>query len=191
MVRTYDMSRRSAAAEQTSERIMAATETLVAGGPMSAITLTSIADGAGVTVQTVLRHMGSRDGCIAAVGRRVGERIAQQRGHTEPGDVGAALAELIAHYEAEGRLVLNLLGQEWAGDAEATQAVADGRAFHRAWVRRSFGPLLPPDDEVAVDALVAATDIYVWKLLRLDLGRSPTTTQAVMTRLVRTALEES
>lgn len=100
---------------------------------MSEITLLSIAEEAGVTVQTVLRHMGSREGCIGAVGRRVGERIAQQRGHIEPGDAAASLAELMAHYEDKVRLVLNLLGQEHSGDDAAARAVSDGRAFRRAW----------------------------------------------------------
>ena len=191
MARSYDMSRRSAQADRTAERIVTATEALVATGPLSEVTLSSIAEGAGVTVQTVLRHMGSREGCLEAVGRRVAERIAQQRGHTEPGDARAAITELIAHYEAEGRLVLNLLGQEQASDDTAAQTVAEGRAFHRAWVERCFGPLMAEPTQETVDAVVAATDIYIWKLIRLDLGRSRTATEAVIARLARTALEES
>ncbi|MDQ1248859.1 MAG: hypothetical protein QG597_3233 [Actinomycetota bacterium] len=191
MVRSYDMTSRSAAAERTFERIVDATESLVAGGPMSEVTLASIAEGAGVTVQTVLRHMGSRDGCIEAVGQRVGARVAQQRGHTAPGDAPAAVRELMAHYEAEGRLVLNLLAQEHSGDEVAGRAVVEGRAFHRAWVRRCFGPMMPVADRQTVDALVAATDIYLWKLLRLDLGRSSGATEAVIARLVGAVLEES
>lgn len=191
MKRTYDMSRRSARAEQTSERIVDATEALVAGGSLSDITLSSIAAESGVTVQTVLRHMASREGCLEAVGRRVAARIQRQRGHTQPGDAPAAVAELLDHYEAEGRLVLNLLEQEHAADDGAARAVAEGRAFHRAWVERCFGPLMPSSDQVTVDAVVAATDIYVWKLMRLDLGRSRTATETVITRLVHAALEES
>lgn len=191
MTRTYDMSRRSAQAEQTADRIVAATEALVAGGPLSDVTLAAIAERAEVTVQTVLRHMGSREGCLEAVGRRVAARIAQQRGHTDPGDVPAAIAELMAHYEAEGQLVLNLLAQEHASRDTAARAVAEGRAFHRAWVERCFGPLMPEMNQETVDAVVAATDIYVWKLIRLDLGRSRSQTAAVIERLTRTALEES
>lgn len=191
MARTYDMSRRSAQAEQTSDRIVTATETLVASVPLAEVTLAAIAEGAGVTVQTVLRHMGSREGCVAAVATRVAARVAQQRGHTEPGDVPAAVAELITHYEAEGRLVLNLLAQEQGPDGTAAHAVAEGRAFHRAWVERCFGPLLPELSQESIDAVVAATDIYVWKLLRLDLGRSAAHTQSVIERLTSAALEDS
>jgi AcrR family transcriptional regulator len=189
VARTYDMTNRSRQAAETTERIAASTEALIGEISMSDITLQAIADRAGVTVQTVLRHMGSRDGCFEAVGRRVRARVDEQRGQTEPGDVDGAIVSLLAHYEAEGRLVLTLLAQEDAGDSAAQEAAESGRTYHRAWIERCFGPALPRTDRATIDALVAATDLYVWKLLRLDLQRSPTATQAVVTRLVRAVLE--
>jgi hypothetical protein len=105
--------------------------------------------------------------------------------------VGGAVADLVAHYEAEGRLVLKLLAQEAGDEPIAGRAAEEGRVYHRAWVERCFGPLLPNADRDSVDALVAATDLYVWKLLRLDLGRSPAATEAVLVRLVRSVLEAS
>lgn len=189
MPRAYDNTRRARAAARTTERIVAATEALLADGPIGDVTLPAIAAGAEVTVQTVLRHMGSRDGCIAAVAERVGARIDAQRGGTEPGDVDAAIAALIAHYEAEGRLVLNLLAQEGSGEAVPREAAEAGRAYHRAWVERCFGPWPHGPDPQQLDALVAATDLYVWKLLRLDLGRTREATEAVVARLVRSVLE--
>lgn len=191
MARAYDMTRRARRAAETTERIVAATEALLTTGRVDDVTLQAIAAGAGVTVQTVLRHMGSRDGCLAAVRERVAARVEAQRGDTPPGDVDAAIARLVDHYETEGRLVLNLLAQEGGGDPTAQEAVATGRAYHRAWVERCFGPLLRAPTPEAVDALVAATDLYVWKLLRLDLDRSVAATRRVITRLVRAALESS
>ena len=41
---------------------------------------------------------------------------------------------------------------------------------------------------VALDALVVATDVYVWKLLRRDMASSPAVTTAIMKRLVGAAL---
>jgi AcrR family transcriptional regulator len=190
MVRTYDMSRRSRVAAETRERIVDVTESLLVSGPIGDVTLQAIADGAGVSVQTVLRHLDSRDGCLEAVGERVMERVEEQRGQTPPGDVDAALDGLLAHYEAEGRLVLNLLAQE-SVDPTAGEHVQEGRAYHGAWVERCFGPRMVTTNREAVDALVAATDIYIWKLLRLDLKRSRADTLAVIRRLVRAALEES
>ena len=190
MVRTYDMSKRAAAASETASRITDATEKLLISGPVGDVTLQAIADGAAVTVQTVLRHMGSRDGCFEAVGVRLQARVDQQRGHTPPGDVDAAISGLLDHYETDGRLVLNLLLQEGMDSPLAREAAQQGRAYHRAWVERGFGPLLPDRRRGTVDALVAATDISVWKLLRLDLGRSRSATQAVITRTVQALLAD-
>lgn len=158
---------------------------------MGEITLHAIAAESGVTVQTVLRHMGSRDGCFARAGERVAARVEAQRGGSRPGDVAGAIDDLVSHYEAEGRLVLNLLSQESAGDPLAVEAAARGRAWHRSWVERCFGPSLSEPGPEAMDALVGATDLYVWKLLRLDLGRSVETTKGVLARLVRGILETS
>ena len=84
MPRAYDNTKRARAAGRTTERIVAATEALLAGGPIGDVTLQAIAAGAGVTVQTVLRHMGSRDGCVRAVAERVRARVDAQRGGTLP-----------------------------------------------------------------------------------------------------------
>jgi AcrR family transcriptional regulator len=192
--RSYDMTRRAQLAAETSERIVDATEALLAEGPLAGVTLGAIAGRAGVTTQTVLRHMGSRDGCLEAVGRRLTARVEEQRGSTTPGDVPGAVQDLVAHYEAEGRLVLNLLTAADAVDPFAERAAEAGRAYHRAWVERCFAPALARCDADAserLDALVAATDLYVWKLLRLDLGRSRASTEAVVRRLVRAVLEEA
>lgn len=183
MTRAYDMTRRARRAAETGERIAEVTERLLAERPVEAVTLQGIAEGAGVSVQTVLRHMGSRDGCFEAAKERVRARIEARRG-TPPGDLDRAIGELLVHYESEGRLVLNLLAQE-SSHPLAREASMEGRAYHRAWVARCFGEL----DEVTLDALVSATDLYVWKLLRLDLGRSPEATAAVVIRLVRAVLE--
>ena len=190
MTRSYDMSTRARRAAETAERIVDATEELLAAGPIGDVTLDAIAAGADVSVQTVLRHMGSRDGGFEAVAKRLAARVDTQRGGTVPGDVDAAIAALMRHYEAEGRLILNLLAQEGGGDPLVLHSTETGRSYHRAWVERCFGPRLPPADPEAIDALVAATDLYVWKLLRLDLGRSAAATEAVLARLVRGLLEE-
>jgi AcrR family transcriptional regulator len=187
MPRTYDNSRRSRLAAETTERIAEMTEILLAGRPIGEVTLQAIADGAGVSVQTVLRHYGSREGCIEAAGKRMLARIDGQRGRTSPGEIDSALVTLLDHYEAEGRLILHLLAQEEM-DVTARSAVQQGRTYHRAWVERVFGPCLPSPDREVIDALVAATDLYIWKLLRLDLGRSRDETLSVFHRLVQSTL---
>jgi len=189
VTRTYNMARRSESASRTNERIADCTEELLSSLPIGEVTLQAIATGSGVSVQTVLRHMGSRDGCLAAVRERVSARIQDQLADPADEDVESAITNLCAHYEAEGRLVLNLLRQEDTGDELAKEAVATGRTFHRTWVERCFQPMLADPTQAAIDALVVATDIYVWKVLRLDLHRSAAATQAVMSQLVHAQLE--
>lgn len=189
MTRSYDMTSRARLAAETTRRITEATEGLLIDTPIGDITLQHIAARSDVTVQTVLRHMGSRRGCFDAVARAASARVREQRGRTEPGDVSAAISSLVAHYEAEGRLVLTMLAQEDAGDDIAREASEAGRQYHRQWVLHCFGPALGDRTQVTVDALVAATDLYVWKLLRLDQGRTLAATEAVMVRLVHGVLE--
>lgn len=187
MARSYDMTRRGQAAAQTQERVLSAVESLLLQGAPGEITLQAVAEGAGVSVQTVLRHFGSRDGCLMAVAERVRARVETQRGELPVGDVRSAIEALVAHYEAEGILVLRVLGQE-TGDQWAGAFVRYGREYHRSWVER----FLAGDghaDATAVDALVAATDLSVWKLLRLDLGRTPEQVTAAMLLLV-TGIQE-
>ena len=123
MTRTYAMGNRAAQASQTRDRITIATELLLSSVPLTNVTLQAIAERAGVTVQTVLRHMGSRDGCFSAVGERVAGRVHAQLGDTEPGNVSNAISDLMAHYEAEGAPVINTLAQENGADPHAQEAV--------------------------------------------------------------------
>lgn len=189
MARSYDMTQRAAQARATAERVLDAAEHLLATSAVSAVTLQAIGDRAGVSVQTVLRHFGSRDGCLAAVGERLRDRVQQQRGGSSPDDPEAALTDLVDHYEAEGRLVLNLLAQE-RSDALAARWVEEGRSSHRDWVLRCFGARMATPDEIAVDAAVVATDIQVWRLLRLELGRDRRAVLRTMQRLLDGVLGE-
>jgi AcrR family transcriptional regulator len=191
MTRSYDMTTRSRKEAETTTRILAATEHLLTEQSLEHVNLGNIAKRAGTTVQTVLRHMGSRDGCLEAVAREVSGRIARQRGMTSPGNIDDAIADLTEHYENDGRLILNLLTQEHSGDSFASAAIRKGRSFHRSWVQRCFAPYLHDRDAVTVDALLSATDLYVWKLLRLDLRRSRKSVRTIITTMVKRILEIS
>jgi AcrR family transcriptional regulator len=134
-----------------------------------AITLGSVAERAGVTVKTILRHFGSRDAMIEAAWSRVYRAALAERA-APPGDRDASLRVLIAHYERRGALVLGVLAEE--GEDPRAQRMCDaGRVGHRAWVETVFGAGLPEQRDKRcrlIDALVVATDVYCWKLLRLD-----------------------
>jgi len=185
--RPYRMRARAKAAERTALAIMRATVELWRDHALDAITLQMIAERAGVTVQTVIRRFGSKDGVLDACMRTDAAEIVAQRGTAPVGDVRAALDVLFEHYEQLGDAVIRTLHLQER--YPAAKAIADaGRAEHRAWCERVFAPYLPPAASSAyvtrVDAFVAATDLYLWKLLRRDLGRSTDEALQVVRALV-------
>src|SRR4029079_4754424 len=62
-----------------------------------------------------------------------------------------------------------------------------GRRGHRTWVRWAFSPQLGrrrgAKRTQLEDLLVVATDVYTWKLLRIDRRLSERATRAAMTEL--------
>jgi AcrR family transcriptional regulator len=169
--RGYDMRARNEATAATRSAIVEAAIDSVVAKRSLAITLGAVAERAGVTVKTVLRHFGSREALIDATWSQVRQDVMAER-TTPPGDPGRAVAVLIEHYEHRGDMVLGLLAEE-ENDHRARLMCDDGRTLHRKWAQEVFDAVLPPEPvERArlIDALVVATDVYTWKLLRRDRG---------------------
>ena len=171
--RPYRMSARATAAAATGERILeAAAEVFYEGAELP---LDDVARRAGVTVQTVIRRFGGREGLFSAALERESRRVGDQRDTAPVGDVEAAVRVLLDHYEAYGDKVLTLLALEERSPA-AAQVVRQGRLLHRAWCERVLAPALAGLDDQArarrLAQLVAVTDVYTWKLLRRDAGLS-------------------
>lgn len=183
--RAYNQGARARAAEQTAERILDAFARRIRDDWFEEITLEQIARDAEVTVPTVVRRFGGKDGLLDAVKQRVASEIHERR-RIAPGDIAGALAVLVEDYEAAGDLVMRVLAQE---ERHAPfRAMTDaGRASHRAWIAAVFSPWLEPLPEEArrdrLDTLVVATDLYTWKLLRRDMGRSAAETRILMQSL--------
>jgi AcrR family transcriptional regulator len=166
---------RAKAAEATRDKILEAARQLFAAVPFDQVTLDAVAARSSVSAQTVLRRFGSKEGLLAAVAEWRSARIRAERDTTEVGDMTGAIANLVEDYERWGDEVLHFLTQEDRIPAirEVTQR---GRVYHFAWVRRIFAPrlrhLAPEQHERRVVQLIAATDLYTWKVLRRDIGLS-------------------
>ena len=170
--RKYDMGARQQAKTETRDAIIkAAIDTFMAERSF-AITLPAVAERADVTVKTVLRHFGSRDALIDAAWSHAYDEVMAER--VPPlGDADAALRVLIAHYERRGEMVLTVLADE--NEPRASRMTVAGRLAHREWVEEAFADRLPEGIDARtrlIDVLVVATDVYAWKLLRLDRGLS-------------------
>ena len=189
--RSYVMTARADAVAQTRERILRAAIGRTDRLPLAAVSLADIASDAGVSVQTVLRQFGSRDGVIdAGIELALGE-ITEEL-HAPMADIPAAVAVIVDHHEARGDTAILLLGQE-ASDPHAARITTQGRAMHRSWAESVFAPqlgeLTGSEREEMIDMLVIATDVYIWKILRHDRGLSRKVVERRMLHLVETVLE--
>jgi len=187
--RTYTMTARAAATEETRRRIIGAAFDLQTERLTADISLEDIAARAGVTVQTVLRRFGSKAELFTASLEQINSDIAEER-RAPAGDVPTAIRVLVDHYEKHGDFALLMLAQENAY-AHVRQMSDAGKQMHRGWVTEVFGPLLPTrttDHDEAVDLLVVATDVYTWKLMRRDRGLSRAQTEHRITTLVSAVL---
>ena len=184
--RSYSMATRSVAVEETKNRILGATLALASEKLTVEIVLADVAARAGVTVQTILRHFGSRDGLFDAAVAYGGREVVEER-EAPIGDAPEAIRVIMDHYELRGDWVIALLGQE-ASDARIRGITEPGKQLHRDWVERVFAPQLAaypaPDRAGVADLLAVATDVYTWKLLRRDRGLSRSDTESRMKCLV-------
>ncbi len=171
--RPYRMRARADAAAETGRRIVSAMQELFAEQPYDRITVDAVATRAGVTVQTVLRRFGSKEGLFVAAAQEGRAQILAQRGAAPAGNRPAAVRNLFDHYERWGRVAMRLLEQE-ERFPQIAEIARDGRRIHAEWVERVFGPELARlrgrTRARRHTQLIALTDVYVWKLLRRDLA---------------------
>src|ERR1700729_3036216 len=173
--RPYRQTARAAAAESLRQRIVTAFQALLLSRWIDEITLDEVAVAAGTTRQTVIRLFGGKDGLLEAMIERVRAEAVPRV--SLPGDFSgrAAIEALIAHYETVGDMVVRFLAQEERHSA-LRPLLAQGRREHRAWVAERFGSMQSGLNELErerqIPRLIIATDIYTWKLLRRDFGKS-------------------
>ena len=189
--RSYRMTARAEAAAETERRIFGATRELASERAFAQVTLEDIATSAGVTAQTVIRRYGSKDGLVRAVATAVRAEVQEQRFEAPVGDVAGAVANLVEHYETTGDGTFRLLCQEEQVPVLG-EVLESGRELHRDWVRRVFAPWLEPLDGAErkrrTAQLVAICDLFVWKLLRRDLGLSPRQTEHAIQEMLERVL---
>jgi AcrR family transcriptional regulator len=182
------MKQRAASTEETRQRILdAAVRLSLENHWYDEVSLRQIAASAGVALQTVVNHFGTKEGVLTAVLEQPVPAEMMSRAGAEPDDVEGAVALLIADYELAGDSVFRWLALE-----ERIPAVRPllewGRREHRAWVQRTFPSALAGCPRGArgrrLDLLVCATDVLTWKQLRRDRGLSRGETREAIEELV-------
>src|SRR3954447_10891198 len=174
--RKYEMTVRAESAAANRERMLAAAWRNFSQRPYDDVRLTDVAADAGVTVQTLHARFGPKEGLFVAAWESHMRPEGELRDTAPPGDVATAVRLIYGSYERDGDAVLRLISEEDRFPAIRRMTDA-GRAWHRGWVERTFpqlyGGLGGAERERRIVALVVATDLQVWKLLRRDmqLGR--------------------
>jgi AcrR family transcriptional regulator len=185
--RQYRMKVRARRTEATADRIKTAALELFRTRPYDEVTLARIAEAAGVTVPTLIAHFGRKEDLFAAVCEAEIVRMIAKRDEAPVGDHVGAITNLLDHYEADGAYILHSLAEE--DRVPAVRAATDiGRRYHREWVERVFEPSLrrfrgKRREQLTVQ-LVVATDLLVWKLMRLDMKLSRRQTEAAIVQAI-------
>lgn len=190
-VRPYTMTARADAVRDTGQRILAAARARFSREYFDDVTLDEVARDAGVTVQTVIRRFGSKDGLVRELTAMLRPVVMEQRDHAPVGDIDGIVANLLDHYEDLGDLVMLLLRQEEQIPAYA-EVTTLGKQWHSEWVSRAFAPWLDlltgaPRDRLH-GQLVAMCDVYVWYLLRRQQGLSRRQTHLALAELLNGVL---
>jgi AcrR family transcriptional regulator len=186
------MRARAASTIATAERILDATVEVFWELPTDQISMDEVARRAGVTVQTVIRRFGGRDGLVAAAADRQFDKVRRERAQAPVGDVPGAVQVLVEHYETYGDGVFKMLAEEERNPG--LREIADrGRVMHREWCAEVFAPSLATlkglDRARRLAELVAVCDVYMWKLLRRDAGLSRHQTEVALVELLKPMLE--
>ncbi|MGA9315110.1 MAG: helix-turn-helix domain-containing protein [Solirubrobacteraceae bacterium] len=185
--RPYRMSARAEAAAATRERLLAAAWQHFASHPYEDVRLQGIAAEAGVTAQTLHTQFGSKDQLLTAAYVWFGEQEMTQRDTAPTGDIHRAIEILFDRYEVHGIAILRMLSQEDRIPAIAQMTEA-GRAYHCEWAAKTFTPLLRglrgASRERRLAAIVVATDLLVWKLLRHEMQLDRTRAEAVVVEMM-------
>jgi AcrR family transcriptional regulator len=199
--RPYKQVARAKAQERTRETLLQAAAEEVEKDSWTQASLESVAGRAGVTKQTALRHFGSKQGLLDAVIRRTSSVVVKERGEAPVGDIPGAVANLVRHYGRYGDVMVRLLpyrdavvrvmGHEHRGSL-VKRTVDHGHEVHEEWVLRTFEPQLarlePNARERRMAQLVAVCDVYMWKILRRDLGLSVEHVEAALVELIERLL---
>jgi len=185
--RPYRMSARADRAAATRERLLAAAWRRFADSPYEEVRLSEIAAEAEVTAQTLHTHFGSKEQLFVAAALRGGQEEMTRRDEAPVGEVREAIAILFDRYEANGSTVLRMLSEEERIPAVRRMTDA-GRAYHADWAARTFRPLLHGlrggPRERRLIAIVVATDLLVWKLLRRDMRLDRGQAESIVAEMV-------
>lgn len=184
------MSARAQAASATRERLLAAAWQHFASHPYEDVRLHEIAAEAAVSTQTLHTQFGSKDQLLTAAYVWFGRQEITQRDTAPSGDIHLAIRVLFDRYEAHGTAILRMLSQE-ERVPDISRMTNIGRAYHREWAGKTFASFLRglrgASRERRLTAIVVATDLLVWKLLRQDMQLDRDNAEQIVAEMIQSS----
>lgn len=185
------MEKRTASANQTERKILKGLFDTWLENSLHEITLEKVAQRSGVTVRTILRKFGSKEGLFdASLKFDIGE-MGARKNRTEAGNLESIMDTLMEEYESTGKAGIRTLALEHEL-SQAAEIIAKGRSVHMAWCERVFEPYLhglnANEHRQMLSALYVETDINCWKLLRIDFSFSELETRQIMLKKLKGVL---
>lgn len=188
------MTARAQATVATGERLLAAAWRQFATRPFEEVALREIATEARVTPQTLHARFGTKEELFTAAYAWFGRQEVAERPAAPTTEVPKAIAQLYDRYEQHGQAILRMLSQEERIPAVRKMTDA-GRAYHRHWAQTTFQPLLTglrgARRERRLTAIIVATDLLAWKLLRFDMKLSRKGAEQVVVEMLVVEMLES
>mgnify|MGYP001473559975 CR=1 FL=1 len=170
--RGYTKVARAEAEERTRTALLDAADQAFLSGPWERASLEAMAEAAGVTKQTLLRHFGSKDGLLHETLLRVSAEVEEQRLGAPANDIAGAIENLLDHYETRGGRAMR--SSNLSDEGPLADLGRRAREFHYAWVDQVFGRWLTAAEPVQRArlraALIAVCDVQSWWILSHDLG---------------------
>jgi AcrR family transcriptional regulator len=177
--RSYEMKRRAASAAQTRDRILDAYRSLFWADPNAQIALADVAEQAGTTVQTVLRHFGTKRGLFEAAMACELERVHKRVDPAAVGDLPATVHGLVDHLEQGGRAAIRTLTTATLSE-QLQPVLAEALQAHQQWCEAMFAPWIATVEgrqrRLLTAELMTITAASTWGTLRgqCELSREET-----------------
>lgn len=182
------MTARATATARTRERITEAMLQRFSRTPYDRIRLENVATDAQVTVQTVIRHFGSKAGLLAAMVESALGRLFTDRAAALGEEPQSTVVALVRYYEQQGALILKLYAEAYQAPG-VPELAARGRAAHVQWCHDAFDDALEHGLEETVRRrrlaqVVTLCDVATWRILRVDCELSPKQTEQALLELL-------
>jgi AcrR family transcriptional regulator len=190
MKHAYRQIARAEAAEATASKIVEAFAACAGERWFDEITLEEVAARAEVTVRTLIRRFGGKEGLVRAYAEHR-QSLARDAPLAAPGDLEGAVTALVERYEAVGDMAIRDVAQA-PHQPGLKPLVEMNRLQHRTLTEAAYAPWLDrlpgPERRRMLDRLVAVTDVSMWKLFRRDMERSAIGTRVLIKGLVEAVL---